>query len=150
MEAKILQDLVKAHLKIWGSRSGARRLENLYGPTDHTRAYRYLYQPLRGNPVEKGGDIVRGLQIDLAVWNSDFLWEGWQPSATQCRDAAEMLFNFRGTRLTAYHRRLEAILMLGWDNGVESWRSHDGGVTGPEVEFARSFALHQLRLRHLI
>jgi hypothetical protein len=146
MNNQLLQALVKAHLKVWGSRTGARKLDNLYT----TGVYRYLNQPLRGNPTEKGGEIVRGLQIDLAMWNGGFSWEGWQPSVTQCREAAEILFNFRGTRLTAYHRRLEAILTLGWDNGVESWRSHDGGITGPEVEFAKDFARHQLRLRNLI
>jgi hypothetical protein len=146
MNNQLLQALIKAHLKVWGSRTGARKLENLYD----IRVYRYLYRPLAGDPTEKGGQVAEHLKREIATWNSEFRHGDLQPSVTQCKDAIEILFNLEGTTLKAEHRRREAILKLEWDNGVESWRSHNGGVTGPEVEFAKDFARHQLRLRHLI
>jgi hypothetical protein len=87
---------------------------------------------------------------DIAEWNPIFCLGDLQPSVAQCRVATAILFNFKRLNLTAKHRRQEAILKLGWDNGVESWRSHDGGITGPEVDFAKELALHQLRKRNLI
>jgi hypothetical protein len=105
---------------------------------------------LSGDPDVKGGQVAKSIMVDIAEWNADFSLADLHPSVAQCRVAAATLFNFKGLRLTAKHRRLEAVLKLGWDKGVESWRSHDGGITGPEVDFARDLALHQLRKRNLI
>jgi hypothetical protein len=143
----LIQDLLKAHLQVWGSRTGAKKPENLC--QWKYRAYSELYGPLTGTPVVRGGDIVRSLKGDVAGWNSTFTYEDKQPTVTQCREAAEILYNFKRTRLSGAHRRLEAILVMELDISVEAWRSHDGGLTGPEVDFATDLVLHQLRARHL-
>jgi hypothetical protein len=138
--------LVKAHLAIFGSRAGARIPETLYAQ----EVYRYLYQPLVGNPREKGGQIAYYLKEDVDKWNGEIIFGGVQPTPAQCRQALALLFNLPRTNLTSMHRRLEATIILGVNGGVESWRSHDGGITGPEVEFAIKFTEHQLKLRKLM
>jgi hypothetical protein len=147
MQTLLLGDLVKAHLEIIGSRAGARIPENLYGKA----VYRQFYEPLSGNPHRKGQQIAHYLKQDIVCWNSEIRMSAVvQPTWTQRRQALALLFNLPCIRLTSMHRRLEAILILGVDGGVESWRSHDGGSTGPEVEFTTDFAEHQLRLRKLM
>jgi hypothetical protein len=146
MPTELQPALVKAHLEVFGSRAGARIPENLYAQA----VYRQFYQPLSGNPRMKGEQIAQYLKEDVVKWNSVILLWGVQPTGTQCRQALALLFNLPCTQLTSMHRRLEAILILGMNAGVESWRSHDGGITGLEVEFATDFAQHQLRLRKLM
>jgi hypothetical protein len=145
MNIQLLNALVKAHLAIWGSITGARKPENLYNQA----AYREILQPLSGSPYEKGGQIAESILVDIAEWNPDFRLDDLQPSVVQCRVVAAILFNFKKLKLNGTYRKQEGILKFGWDKGVESWRSHDGGITGPEVDFARDLALHQLRKRKL-
>jgi hypothetical protein len=140
LDTQLLKDLKLAHLEVISSRAGARKPENLY-----QSIYREIWGIRWGTPSQQGETAIKYIKADLAKWDSPIRIRDVQPSPTQQQEAVAMLLNLGRMMLEPKERRGIAVQILGLRRcKVETWRSHDGGETGYEVDFITYFASYQL------
>jgi hypothetical protein len=146
METQLLHDLVAAYLEAISTRAGARNPENFYQDI-----FREIWKIRWGTPTQQGEMAIKYVKADLGRWNNPVWIRDVQPTPAHQQEAVAMLLNLGRAMLEPKDRRAIAINILGLKHcKVVTWRSHDGGKTGYEVDLIRPFAQYQLEKLGLI
>ena len=143
---ELLNNLKLAYLEVI-STSGARNPANFYHDV-----FREIWGIREREPKRYGELVIKYVEIDLPKWDSQIWVRDVQPTPTQQQEGIAMLFNLGRLKFAPNARRqitAEGILKLKNCKPV-TWRSHDGGATGYEVDFIEPFCRFQLERKGLV